>query len=147
MNGLCSRSMFTAPWFATMFFVMADTEGPKSFYHAKRQWWTRNLEQSLLWKTSPCCHDWSMFDSNRSMYSHCVNFWFGLDMLPDAGIRHHVANVPCSMSTVPCSMPAVLCSMSTVCTVYNKTIEQWTLNFSHASFCLPFHASHCVSIL
>ena len=63
-----------------------------------------NDRQNLLWKISPCCHDCNRFDNNHSMHNHGVNFWLGLDMIPDAGTRRHVANVHCSLFAVPCPL-------------------------------------------
>ena len=38
------------------------------------------------------------------MHNHGANFWFGLGVLPDAGLRRHMANVHCSVFTVPCPL-------------------------------------------
>lgn len=104
VNGLCYRSLFTA---SSLFIVHVFRQGlltqrGQCFFTMPNG--NGRPGQNLLWKIRPCCHDWNRFDNHHNMHNHGANFWFGLGMLPDAGLRRHMANVHCSVFTVPCPL-------------------------------------------
>ena len=129
LNGLCYRSLLTTSSSFTVhcsnvLLWPPDTERRMFFYHAKWQWWTVTL---ICGKSAPAAMTGKVWQQPQHAQSWCQYFWLGLDMLPDAGIRRHVANALRSLFTVPCPLKFfVQCPVHFPWVVWGLKQKSWT---------------------